>query len=53
MVLEMDFLDLDAIHASLDSDIKTKAHAATLEVLKPFRGRFFHFIAGSSSLAAV
>ena len=53
MVLEMDFLDLDAIHASFDSDIKTKAHAATLEVLKPFSGRFFHFIAESSSLAAV
>ena len=53
MVLEMDFADLDAIHASLDSDIKTKAHAATLEVLKPFEGRFFHFICESRSLGAV
>ena len=52
MVLEMDFVDMDAIHASLDSDIKTRAHATTLEVLKPFNGRFFHFIAESRSLAA-
>jgi hypothetical protein len=52
MVLEMDFPDLDAIHASLDSDIKTKAHETTLEVLKPFSGRFFHFIAESRSLGA-
>ena len=50
MVLEMDFADLDAIHASLDSDIKTQAHEATLEVLKPFEGRFFHFICESRSL---
>ena len=52
MVLEMDFSDLDAIHASLASDIKATAHAATLEVLKPFNGRFFHFIAESRSLGA-
>jgi len=52
MVLEMDFADLDAIHTSLASDIKTKAHATTLEVLKPFNGRFFHFIADSRSLGA-
>ena len=52
MVLEMDFLDLDAIHASLASDIKTKAHETTLEVLKPFNGRFFHFISESRSLRA-
>lgn len=52
MVLEMDFPNMEAIHASLDSDIKTKAHATTLEVLKPFSGRFFHFIAESRSLGA-
>ncbi|MBW4025571.1 MAG: hypothetical protein HIU92_21065 [Proteobacteria bacterium] len=52
MVLEMDFVDLDAIHASLASDIKTRAHETTLEVLKPFNGRFFHFIAESRSLSA-
>ena len=52
MVLEMDFPDLEAIHASLDSDIKTTAHETTLEVLKPFSGRFFHFISASRSLGA-
>jgi len=52
MVLEMDFPDLDAIHVALDSDIKTKAHAATLEVLQPFSGRFFHLITESRSLGA-
>jgi len=50
MVLEMDFTDMQAIEASLASDIKTKAHATTLEVLKPFTGRFFHFICDSRSL---
>ena len=50
MVLEMDFADMRAIEASLGSDIKTRAHAATLEVLKPFTGRFFHFIAESREL---
>jgi len=50
MVLEMDFPDMKAIHDSLASDIKTKAHAATLEVLKPFTGRFFHFICESRSI---
>jgi len=52
MVLEMDFLDLGSIHASLASAIKTEAHEATLEVLKPFSGRFFHFIAESRPLGA-
>ena len=47
MVLEMDFRDMEAIRASLASDIKTKAHATTLEVLQPFTGRFFHFICES------
>ena len=50
MVLEMDFPDREAIRASLASDIKTRAHATTLEVLKPFTGRFFHFICESRSL---
>ena len=50
MVLEMDFASMVDIHDCLASDIKTKAHAATLEVLKPFTGRFFHFIAESRSL---
>lgn len=50
MVLEMDFASMENIHDCLASDIKTKAHAATLEVLKPFTGRFFHFITESRSL---
>lgn len=49
MVLEMDFADMAAIEVSLSSDIKTRSHALTLEVLKPFSGRFFHFIADSHS----
>ena len=51
MVLEMDFANMADIHDSLASDIKTKAHAATLEVLKPFSGRFFHFITDRRGLA--
>lgn len=50
MVLEMDFDSMDDIRACLASDIKTRAHAATLEVLKPFTGRFFHFITESRTL---
>ena len=47
MVLEMDFPSMQAIEESLASDIKTKAHALTIEVLKPFKGRFYHLIAES------
>jgi hypothetical protein len=50
MALEMDFLDLASIHDSLDSNIKTTTHETTLEVLKPFNARFFHFITESRSL---
>jgi hypothetical protein len=50
MVLEMDFLNLDAMHASLESDIKTEAHETTLQVLQPFSGRFFHFVTEGRSL---
>ena len=52
MVLEMDFASMADIHDCLASDVKTKAHAATLEVLKPFTGRFFHFITESRTLPA-
>lgn len=52
MVLEMDFASMADIHDSLASGIKTKAHATTIEVLKPFTGRLFHFIAESRSLSA-
>ena len=50
MVLEMDFADAAALEASLASDIKTRAHAATLEVLKPFSGRFFPVVTDSRTL---
>lgn len=50
MVLEMDFASMEDIHDCLASAIKTRTHAATLEVLKPFTGRFFHFITESRSL---
>ncbi len=50
MILEMDYPSMDAIHQSLASDIRTKAHATTLEVLKPFTGRFFHLVAESRSI---
>ena len=52
MVLEMDFPDLAAIHDCLASDIKTEAHDATLAVLKPFSGRFFHVVCDSRRLGA-
>lgn len=52
MVLEMDFASMADIHDCLASDIKAKAHAATLEVLKPFTGWFFHFITESRPLAS-
>ena len=52
MVLEMDFASMANIENCMASDIKTKAHAATLEVLQPFTNRFFHFITESRTLAA-
>ena len=47
MILEMDYPSMQAIEESLASDIKTRAHALTLEVLKPFSGRFYHLVAES------
>ena len=47
MILEMDFASIQAIEESLDSPIKTKAHALTIEVLKPFKGRFYHLVTES------
>ncbi len=45
MTLEMDFADQAALDRSLSSDVKTRSHALTLEVLRPFSGRFFHYVA--------
>ena len=47
MILEMDFPSMHAIADSLASDVKNTAHALTLEVLKPFRGRFYHLVTAS------
>ncbi len=52
MVLEMDFASQETLDQSLASDIKTRSHALTLEVLSPFNGRFFHFVADSHSVPA-
>ncbi|MBE7213280.1 MAG: hypothetical protein INR65_19880 [Gluconacetobacter diazotrophicus] len=50
MILEMDFADANALKRSLASDIKERSHALTLEVLKPFKGRFFHLVAEAHSV---
>ncbi len=52
MVLEMDFASMADIDDCLASSIKTKAHATTLEALKPFTGRFVHFVTENRTLAA-
>ena len=50
MILEMDFADRASLDRSLASDIKERSRALTLEVLKPFRGRFFHLVAEAHSV---
>ena len=50
MILEMDFPDMAAIEACLASPIRPESHAATLEVMKLFDGRFYHFIAEATVL---
>ena len=52
MILEMDFADRASLDRSLASDIKERSHALTLEVLKPFKGRFFHLVAEAHSVPA-
>ena len=52
MILEMYFADRASLDRSLASDIKDRSHALTLEVLKPFKGRFFHLVAEAHSLQA-
>lgn len=49
MILEMDYADQASLDASLASDIKEHAHAATLEVMELFEGRFYHLIADPDS----
>lgn len=52
MILEMDFADPASLDRSLGSDIKERSHSLTLEVLKPFKGRFFHIVAEAHSVPA-
>ena len=51
MILEMDFQDMAAIEECLASSIRPESHAATLEVMKLFDGRFYHFVAETTNLA--
>ncbi len=51
MILEMDFPDMAAIEACLASSIRPESHAATVEVMKLFDGRFYHLVAEATALA--
>ena len=51
MVLEMDFPDQAAIDACLASSIRPESHAATVEVMKLFDGRFYHLVAEATVLS--
>ena len=51
MILEMDFPDMAAIEDCLASPIRPESHAATLEVMKLFDGRFYHFVADATVLS--
>ena len=50
MILEMDFPDQAAIDACLASSIRPESHAATVEVMKLFEGRFYHLVAEATVL---
>ena len=50
MILEMDFPDQAAIDACLASPIKPESHAATVEVMKLFDGRFYHLVTEARDL---
>jgi hypothetical protein len=50
MILEMDFPSMAAIEAALKSDILPKAHQVTLEVMRLFKGRFYHLVMESTCL---
>lgn len=45
MIMEMDFSDRASMRESLASPIREEAHAATLEVMRLFEGRFYHLVA--------
>ncbi len=50
MILEMDFPDQAAIDACLASSIRPESHAATVEVMKLFEGRFYHLVTEATVL---
>ncbi|GJD53357.1 hypothetical protein OPKNFCMD_6132 [Methylobacterium crusticola] len=51
MILEMDFPDQATIDACLASPIRPESHAATVEVMKLFDGRFYHLVGAATVLA--
>lgn len=51
MILEMDFPDMAAIEDCLASSIRPESHAATVEVMKLFEGRFYHLVTEATVLA--
>ncbi|MDQ0137713.1 hypothetical protein J2T08_005657 [Neorhizobium galegae] len=44
LMLAIDFPSLAAIDEALASDTRTKARAATMEMLEMFTGRFYHIV---------
>lgn len=50
MILEMDFADQHAIDECLASSVRLESHAATVEVMKLFDGRFYHLVAEAAVL---
>ena len=50
MILEMDFPDQAAIDACVASPIRPEAHAATMEVMRLFDGRFYHLVTEAAAL---
>ena len=50
MILEMDFPDMAAIEDCLASSIRPESHAATIEVMKLFDGRFYHLVTEAAVL---
>ena len=52
MIMEMDFPSRAAMAESLVGPIRDTAHAATLEVMSMFEGRFYHLVAEPSVFTA-
>ncbi len=51
MMQQIDYADLAAIDAALQSPQRTAARAATMDVMEMFEGRFYHLISPSNVLA--